>query len=138
MEIKNWSDNLNTDIPLIDVQHKTLVDLTTYFYSMDESELTPEKIDFIFTNITTYTVYHFSTEEKFLEKCNYKNKESHMQKHAELKNILDDLKKLKDISKQYLLKGILHSINLWLYNHIIDDDMNYVEQLKNHLKNGSQ
>jgi len=138
MEIKSWIDDLNTGIPLIDVQHKTLIDLTNYFYTLDEEELTPEKVDFIITSIETYTLYHFSTEEKFFDKCNYENRESHTQKHKELRDILNELKNLKDASKQCLLRGILHSLNFWFYKHMINDDMGYVEQLKNHLKNGSQ
>lgn len=138
MEIKCWSDNLNTGIPLIDVQHKTLIDLTTYFHSLDESELDAEKVDFIITSIETYTLYHFSTEEKFFEKCNYLNKELHIKKHSELREILNELKNLKDTTKHCLLIGILHSLNFWFYNHMINDDPDYVEQLKSHLKNGSQ
>lgn len=138
MEIKNWDDNLNTGIPLIDVQHKTLIDLINYFYTLDEIELTFEKINFIISSLENYTIYHFSTEERFFEKCNYTNKEVHIQKHSEFKEILNELKNLKDETKYCLLKGILNSLNLWFYKHIINSDMDYVEQLKSHLKNGSQ
>ena len=137
MEIKNWEDSLNTGIPLIDVQHRTLLDLINYFCTLDESELSTEKIDFIIRNLESYTAYHFSTEEKFFEKCNYANKENHTKKHAEFTDILNELKNLKDMTKLLLLKGILHSLNAWFYKHLISDDMDYVEQLKSYLKIGN-
>ena len=63
MEIKPWEDKLNTGIPLIDIQHKTLFDLINYFYLMEE-DLDEEKVEFILKSIENYTLYHFSTEEK--------------------------------------------------------------------------
>ena len=50
MEIKPWEDKLNTGIPLIDIQHKTLFDLINYFYLMEE-ELDEEKVEFILKSI---------------------------------------------------------------------------------------
>lgn len=134
MEIKNWEDSLNTGIPLIDVQHRTLLDLINYFCTLDESELSSEKIEFIIRNIENYSAYHFSTEERFFEKCNYANKEIHAQKHSEFKEILSELKNLKDVTKFWLIKGILHSLSVWFYKHLTSDDMDYVEQLKSYLK----
>lgn len=75
MEIKPWEDKLNTGIPLIDIQHKTLFDLINYFYLMEE-DLDEEKVEFILKSIENYTLYHFSTEEKFFEKCNYDKRNS--------------------------------------------------------------
>lgn len=136
MEIKPWEDNLNTGIPLIDIQHKTLFDLINYFYLMEE-ELDEEKTEFILKSIENYTLYHFATEEKFFEKCNYDKRESHIVKHQEFTSLLDEIKNLKIETKFHLIRGILFSFNIWMHKHISNEDMDYVDQLKNFLKSGT-
>ena len=136
MEIKPWQDNLNTGIPLIDIQHKTLFDLINYFFLMEE-ELDEEKIEFILKSIENYTLYHFNTEEKFFEKCDYDKKEKHILKHKEFVQLMEEIKQLKKENKFHLIKGILYSFNLWMYKHFSLEDMDYVEQLKLFLKSGS-
>lgn len=136
MEIKIWQDNLNTGIPLIDIQHKSLFDLISYFISMNDEELTLDKISFIMTSLENYIQYHFTTEERFFSKCNYTNRDSHLEKHQVLLDMLDELKKMSDESKHVLIKGILLTLNRWFYNHMAYDDFDYVEQLKSYLKNG--
>lgn len=138
MEIKHWDDLLNTGIPLIDIQHKTLFDLINYFISMNDSDLNIEKISFIMESLENYIRYHFTTEEKFFDKCNYDNKAYNIDKFKEILLIFDELKLLKDETKCFLIRGILNALNLWLNNHILNDDADFIEQLKLHLKNGSQ
>lgn len=138
METKQWNDELNTGIPLIDIQHKTLFDLINYFVSMDEKDLTVEKISFIMESLENYIKYHFATEVKFFEKCNYDNKELNFEKHSEMITVFADLKLVSDETKYFLIRGFLNSLNLWLNTHILVYDFDYIEQLKNHLKNGSQ
>lgn len=136
MEIKPWEDKLNTGIPLIDIQHKTLFDLINYFYLMEE-DLDEEKVEFILKSIENYTLYHFSTEEKFFEKCNYDKKETHVIKHQEFTSLIEEIKNLTKETKFHLIKGILFSFNLWMDKHISIEDMDYVEQLKDFLKSGN-
>lgn len=138
MGIKHWDDSLNTGIPLIDIQHKTLFDLINYFNSMNDNDLNIEKISFIMESLENYIRYHFTTEEKFFDKCNYDNKAYNLDKFKDILLIFDELKLLKDETKCFLIRGILNALNLWLNNHILKDDTDYIEQLKNHLKNGSQ
>ena len=75
----------------------------------------------LFSDLNAYVVYHFDTEEEFMDKFNYDNTQQHKEQHEFFKS------KIKDLSYQYLAAGSFNedAINKissllidWFVNHI--------------------
>ena len=119
MAIK-WSQQLATNIPEIDDQHKQLFDKINQLYSaiINGGALTEvsETIGFL----EDYADFHFSSEERLMEESSYPDASVHKAEHWKFKQQIEELKtELKDqgVSVQIAVK-VQRSIRDWLVTHI--------------------
>lgn len=135
-DIFPWNTNFETNVEIIDKQHKKLVEILNrlaFHLIHSSSDIT---LDSVFEELIEYTNYHFNSEEKYwssylLDDTWYKNHEkmhrSFVSKVLELKN------QESDKSVYSKVQDIVSFLTHWLAFHILDSDkrMAYVvKQLK--------
>jgi hemerythrin len=127
-----WTKALDTNIEIIDLQHRKLVDMINEIADSVESQNQEdiERImDLSVSRLFDYANYHFQTEETLLAKSGYDHSTQHQASHNAFRIKLGEVYKRfcvgEDISKELLT--ILKS---WLENHILIEDMKYVASVK--------
>lgn len=126
-----WRTDYETHINVIDEQHKRLfeigrkcTDLLNNYISIDKYDRIVEMIE----ELRNYTVYHFSTEEEYLESISYKEFIRHKKEHAtfikKFNNV--DLSNL-DNNQEYYLLHVVEFVFKWIQNHILSEDLKYLQ-----------
>ena len=131
MEFIKWDSSFETDIKIIDVQHKVLIKKVNQLYEFIEDN-SINRIYPLIDELLEFTDYHFETEENYFAVFNYKNKEEHINEHNTFRNFVNDIKK-EDISNIEFDKKLFEFLITWILHHIKEVDMKYVDFLKKHL-----
>jgi len=129
MNLINWNESLLTGIPLIDSQHKGLVDKINSIYTCMENGSTCEHLQLMLESLLEYTYYHFETEERFFTMYSYPDRENHLSEHKNFKETINNYLLDKTTDRKELGKNLLIFLNSWLIHHIIHIDMEYSEFL---------
>ena len=122
-----WDDDLSVGIPLIDEQHKMLIQrLNSLSYAVDTYQSVNEivkTLDFLIE----YTNFHFSAEEKHMKEMNYPGLRYHITQHEEFKVTLKNL--TMDFEEDGATQSLAESVNTflmnWLVNHIKAVDIKF-------------
>lgn len=114
-------------IDTIDQQHTKLFELTEKTYQLFKNDFTLDKYDKIIhliEELKDYTIFHFKTEEEYMESIGYKRMFTQKMEHqAFIKKLNEvDLKKIDRDQDEYIIK-LLQFLNDWLVEHIIEKDM---------------
>jgi len=117
--LMEWTSAFSVDIESIDTQHKKLLGYMNTLYDA----LTEKKDE--------YTKTHFTLEEKYFDKFNYKGKDAHVIQHKEFIRRLGEMKKqiTEDCED---VEDLLEFLVNWLIHHIKGTDHMYVECFHEH------
>ncbi|MDR2517246.1 MAG: bacteriohemerythrin [Spirochaetaceae bacterium] len=124
-----WDDRYATGIDLIDGQHKELLGLTNDLFRScqageDSANETFRKIAHATVN---YVKYHFSAEERLLEKIDYPQSDEHKKQHASfVKRVLADVKSFED-GKHLVPHNFVRYLRDWILTHIAIYDRQYAD-----------
>jgi hemerythrin-like metal-binding protein len=124
IEIFPWNTNFETGIPIIDEQHKKLIDLLNLLISHIAYQSDVPTLNLIFDELKEYTQYHFSTEEKIWQDYFYDDAWVEWHKHAHA-DFISEVIKIKEESHQSLdetIEEIVKFLTHWLAFHILDSD----------------
>ncbi|MDO9010957.1 MAG: bacteriohemerythrin [Gallionella sp.] len=120
-----WNANFETGVPVIDEQHKKLVDLLNQLAKHFTSETDALELDRVFDELTGYALYHFKTEEEIW--AQYLPAEEMTRSHAKVhQDFVDAVLKLK--GQQGMLQAGLVAdetisfLTHWLAFHILESD----------------
>jgi hemerythrin len=115
----------------IDEQHKKLFELADKAYMLLKDELALDKYDKIvqlLDELKEYTIFHFRSEEEYMESIGYKRLFTQKIQHdnfiKELENV--DYSSIDAKQDESLVK-ILNFLNDWLVEHILKTDKLIVE-----------
>lgn len=123
-----WTTDLNTEIDIIDEQHKRIVDY------INELELAKQRQDAVavgrvLDELVDYTLSHFAFEESLQSEAGYEFATPHKATHEmfikRIGTYQERHKAGEDIAEQlYTMLGT------WLIHHIKRDDMAYVSAVR--------
>lgn len=121
-----WKDEYSTGVPLIDDQHRQLLEIANRAYQLLTDEFRVDKYDEIIDilqELKEYTIYHFASEEEYMAQIQYPRLLSHKVEHNDFIEKINgvDLDKVDRNHNQSLLK-ILNFIVDWIDGHIIKRD----------------
>jgi len=137
MQLLEWNHNFETGIADVDQQHQHLVNVTNDFGQiLSHGQVKADDIEKLFTELVSYTQYHFDEEEKLMSEVGLDRR--HADAHAEThKGFLDDVLVMKEMiaEEKASLKDLLGFLMNWLVYHILGDDMNMSRQVQA-LQNG--
>jgi len=115
-----WNDNLSINIPLIDDQHKLLIQRLDDVSSACEVLEGEGEIVRTLGFLLDYTDFHFSAEEKHMEENHFPGLEEQKHQHKEfvatLKNLVQDFE--EEGSTRILAESINTFMINWLTTHI--------------------
>ena len=120
-----WDPAFSVGIAVIDDQHKQMIeyinDLGTVSIYHDK-----EKVHTVLLALMDYSVSHLAFEESLMHEAGYSKIEAHQQIHIAFMERIHFFKERyesgEDISKQLML-----DLQMWLINHIQNDDTDYKE-----------
>lgn len=110
--------DIMTGVELIDKHHLKYFSIANNLLAhLDDKD----KKERLFSDLNAYVVYHFDTEEEFMDKFNYDKTQQHKEQHEFFKN------KIKELSYLHLVSGSIDDENKdkissllidWFVNHI--------------------
>ena len=131
----NWNESLATGIPVIDEQHKKLVGFVN---QLSEAMTAGKGKDFIgklLDELVAYTQYHFALEERNFAKYNFPFSASHTKAHHDLINQVTQFVERHKKSEVAMSIEILSFLTNWVKDHIMKEDMKYVQHFAGKLIN---
>jgi diguanylate cyclase (GGDEF)-like protein/hemerythrin-like metal-binding protein/PAS domain S-box-containing protein len=125
IDIFPWDDNFNTDIAVIDEQHKKLVQLLNKLASHVAFQSDLPALNIIFDELTDYALYHFQTEEAIWHE--YLGEDPMDAAHKAVHNsFIDEVVKLKaqehTMPVEDVVEKVLAFLTRWLASHILEND----------------
>lgn len=119
-----WDSHLDTGVPVIDSQHRRIVDYINELQDAiagDERQIVQEVLD----DLVDYTLSHFAFEEHLQERAQYASFDAHKKMHDEFARRIYDYRDRfhggEDIAGQ-----LLSDLREWLVRHIREEDAAFV------------
>ena len=113
-------------VEYIDEQHNKLFELANQAYLVLKDDYSLDKYDKIVNiveELAEYAVFHFKSEEEYMESINYKGLAAQRIEHEKFVKTIDetDLRHI-DENQDEGLRKILNFLNDWLTEHILKSD----------------
>ncbi|UZP66576.1 bacteriohemerythrin [Desulfovibrio mangrovi] len=117
-----WSDELSLGIDMIDRQHKMLIRLCNHLLIAIRRGKSHSELQALFHELSEYTVYHFSAEEKFMEELKYPKLKEHRESHVILKREVRAYQNRLFHQEEINPDEVLAFMRKWLIEHILGED----------------
>lgn len=125
-----WSNEFSVGNLVLDQHHQNLINL----FNVADDILTQVKpstqVTKVISELTTYSIFHFSEEERLMRSACYEGLEDHILEH---KNFIAKIQEFKDNlsnKPEYINEEIFLFLYDWLVTHIRQSDKKYEEALK--------
>jgi len=134
MESFHWDSSFQTGLSEVDEQHHHLVDVINRFGSMlmEEESVSVADAEALFTELASYTQYHFSTEEEFMDSLGIdaRHVAKHRKEHADFLGDVTLIYKGISLDKPDACEPLLKFLIDWLAYHILGSDQAMALQVK--------
>lgn len=117
-----WNDGLSISIAKIDAQHRTLVDMINTLYDSMTTNSDKTVVLDIVNHMANYTVEHFGTEERYMEKYLYPRMPAHQKEHRFFVEKVLQVKNNLENETTIISMDILNFLSSWLVTHINGTD----------------
>ncbi|GAB4177975.1 MAG: bacteriohemerythrin [Calditrichia bacterium] len=125
MALIEWNDTLSVKVHEIDLQHKKLVALINELNDAMRQGKGKEVVGKIINDLINYTLTHFQTEEKYFDRFDYPETESHKKEHANFVSKVSEFQDKFEKGSFSLSIEVLNFLSNWLRSHIKGTDMKY-------------
>ena len=128
MAYMEWTRDLECGIPVIDTQHKHIVD---FINELDDVCQTGniKNIQHVIEGLLKYTETHFDFEEELQEKAEYPYIKAHRRIHDNFRKKVATFRE-RSTKGEDIAHELLTLLNGWLVSHIKSEDRDYVESVK--------
>lgn len=130
-----WSEKFETQIEIVDIQHKKLVSLLNKLCNqLDTKALTEESLNEVLTQLVEYAAQHFADEEQLMLENKVSEKHTILHK-MEHNSFIYDIERMRNYfsSDTDIVEGgerLLQFIIAWLTYHILGMDKMMSAQIK--------
>ncbi|MDR1398039.1 MAG: bacteriohemerythrin [Desulfarculales bacterium] len=125
-----WTPDLATGIEFIDNQHKMLCSYINTLHRAVRQNNIPAVGHEIVSNLRSYTVNHFSTEEQYFSRTGYPAVNEHKLAHSKFVEKVDAVEGQLNAGKFQVGEELLDFLKDWLLSHIKVTDQQYVPFIK--------
>jgi hemerythrin len=126
-----WDDRYSVGIPLVDDQHKHLIELTNNLYECCVAGTDEVQACFrdAVRGAVDYVKYHFAAEEKILENVQYPGIAAHKKEHESF--VMKILLGVKDYEegKKFVPNAFVRYLRDWILTHIAVEDRKYANYI---------
>jgi len=124
-----WKDEYSLGIETIDEQHQKLFEIAGRAYEIMKDQFSIDKYDDIIAiidELKEYAVYHFQSEEAYMQGIGYRKFLSHKVMHDDFVQKINqiDLRQVDENPEKNLLQ-VLDFIVAWIGEHILVQDKAY-------------
>lgn len=121
----HWNAHFETGIPIVDVQHKRLVELLNTLASHIAELSDDMELNEVFNELAAYADYHFKTEEDVWHP--YFKEDSSFLEHQKIhqsfiQNVVDLKEEETNKPIEVVMEDILGFLTNWLGHHILGSD----------------
>lgn len=127
MSLMTWNDELSVKVKEIDDQHKKLIGLVNNLHDAMKGGQAKLVLESTLQELASYTVYHFQTEEKYMQKINYPGYLAHKMKHDAFVRKVSDFQKDFHAGRLGISLDLMNFLKEWVTTHIRDIDQQYSE-----------
>ncbi|MDR2797603.1 MAG: bacteriohemerythrin [Treponema sp.] len=127
-----WKDTYSVGIPQIDEQHQELVYLTANLYTACMQGTESGRLYFkqAIHKIVQYVSFHFSAEEKLMERIEFPEFAEHKKQHESfVKKVLEEVKKFEG-GKAIVPPIFVRFLRDWILTHIAEEDQKYGDYVR--------
>lgn len=124
MDLIKWDDQLSVHVAEIDEQHRKLIGMINNFYETIRDKKKAALGDLL-NSLVDYTMYHFSTEEKYMDKFRYRDTEAHKKEHKLFTEKVLEVKKRFDDGRLVITFEVTNFIKDWIVKHVMGTDKRY-------------
>jgi methyl-accepting chemotaxis protein/hemerythrin len=119
-----WSKSYSVGVSQMDREHQRLIDLINNLYAAMRAGRSHDAIGSILDELASYTVNHFSHEEKLMQQAGYAGLDEQKREHKAL------VEQVVEIQQKYragtaLGQEVMTFLKNWLINHIQGADKKY-------------
>lgn len=125
MALFEWKDTYSVNVGEIDRQHRMLVETLNDLHEAMLTRKSKEVLSGIIKSLVDYAGYHFSYEEKFMNKYKYPGYLEHKKEHDDFVVKVIDFQRQQVEGKLMLSMEIMNFLKDWLKNHILGTDKKY-------------
>jgi len=129
-----WDSRYNTNIPVIDGQHKLLLSYINKLHRGMQKGCDKKLLLEILDDLTGYAFSHFATEEIFFSRTAYPLTARHTEVHQNFRKTVTELREAVLDDKAFIDIALLEYLKTWLVDHIQQMDVgfaSYVTGTKN-------
>ena len=128
----SWSDNYSMGIPLIDDQHKGLLDFVNDLFNHSTGKEEEERAYFkdVIQVAVSYVKTHFATEEKYMLATKFQGYAEHKKAHDEFILIVVQAVKDFESGKRLVLAKFAYFLKDWVLSHVAGLDILYAQYFK--------
>jgi hemerythrin-like metal-binding protein len=130
MAFVDWKQEYSVGNREIDEQHKRLVGLINQLHDAMKAGGRHEDLMKIMNELVDYTRYHFSHEEKLMQKAGYRDLAAHQRVHRAMVEQVEKLKQEAGTSRAGFSIKLMGFLKNWLTDHILGSDQKYASSLK--------
>ncbi len=120
-----WIDTYQLGIEEFDAHHQKLVQLLNSSYYAFVADSHPQSLVRILDELSEYTVYHFSAEERWMLNHGYPGLTEHIKQHEAFKVKLAELQHARQNLNITLNNELFSFLADWLATHILESDAAY-------------
>ncbi len=136
----SWQKIFDTGIPQVDEQHKKLVSMINQLEDTQKSSdgAVDREVGLVLKKLVDYTQYHFSEEERLMNKIQYFDRGRHAEKHKELVNKVAAILKRLKVTGSIDVYELMSFLRDWLLDHIVLEDVKIGEAYREWDKTSGQ
>lgn len=121
-----WNASLSVGHPLLDSDHRILIDLLTQLFDATETGQAHAVVDSVLSVLTEYTEHHFRREEGLLAEAGYPHLDEHRDEHRSFEHRLRELTERRRAGERGVLnEQVADLLKKWLTEHIQVSDNSY-------------
>jgi hemerythrin len=124
MQEIQWSERLSVGVPMMDAQHKRLIELINTMHGQSDAGTLFDVIMLMFN----YASEHFAAEEQLMRAGAYPDLERQIREHKAFLAKTTDFAG-RDFSEPEARAQVTAYLCTWLTHHILDVDMQYKGRL---------
>ena len=117
-----WKDYYSVNDPLLDAEHKQIIECINELYSALKNPTQGELIKRVLDTLVQYTETHFKHEEERLKEADFPNFEAHKALHDEMKRLTIGLRTHLTLVTAH---DVLVFLKDWWLEHIQGEDKLY-------------
>ncbi|MFW3145462.1 MAG: bacteriohemerythrin [Thermoplasmatota archaeon] len=122
MVLFKWEDRYLVGINQVDEQHKRLVHLINDLHEAMLEGRGKAETHKVLLKLIDYSMYHFTTEEKLMEKHGYDELVRHQTQHLSFVDKVKDLSRRHDEGEYMISIETNEFLKEWLSSHILVSD----------------